>query len=311
MVIKLIALDIDGTIVDSDSNVSPANEKAIREVVSRGIKVALVTGRHRGGTRKVIQDVGLDTDNTPLIVNNGAIVYLGERIIWRDFLSPDEADGVIKYTTKIPGVATTIFQPDQIHLHCNLPLDMDFLIDRLKAFDMDNCRIVDTPDELPREDHCNLPLDMDFLIDRLKAFDMDNCRIVDTPDELPREDVAKVMLVTGGSEKALEILRMWPKQLSHLQYTRSYPYLCEINSSTCDKGRGLEVLCREMGILPEEILAVGDGENDLSMLAFAKHAVFVRHRDRLPDLPPHVMVTPRGYHNEGVAWAISKIVLGQ
>ncbi|HQE05909.1 MAG: HAD family hydrolase [Tepidanaerobacteraceae bacterium] len=275
MVIKLIALDIDGTIVDSDSNVSPANEKAIREVVSRGIKVALVTGRHRGGTRKVIQDVGLDTDNTPLIVNNGAIVYLGERIIWRDFLSPDEADGVIKYTTKIPGVATTIFQPDQIHLHCNLPLDMD------------------------------------FLIDRLKAFDMDNCRIVDTPDELPREDVAKVMLVTGGSEKALEILRMWPKQLSHLQYTRSYPYLCEINSSTCDKGRGLEVLCREMGILPEEILAVGDGENDLSMLAFAKHAVFVRHRDRLPDLPPHVMVTPRGYHNEGVAWAISKIVLGQ
>ncbi|MFY9414705.1 MAG: HAD family hydrolase [Tepidanaerobacteraceae bacterium] len=275
MVIKLIALDIDGTIVDSDSNVSPANEKAIREVVSRGIKVALVTGRHRGGTRKVIQDVGLDTDNTPLIVNNGAIVYLGERIIWRDFLSPDEADGVIKYTTKIPGVATTIFQPDQIHLHCNLPLDMD------------------------------------FLIDRLKAFDMDNCRIVDTPDELPREDVAKAMLVTGGSEKALEILRMWPKQLSHLQYTRSYPYLCEINSSTCDKGRGLEVLCREMGILPEEILAVGDGENDLSMLAFAKHAVFVRHRDRLPDLPPHVMVTPRGYHNEGVAWAISKIVLGQ
>ena len=275
MVIKFIALDIDGTIVYSDSNVSPANEKAIREVVSRGIKVALVTGRHRGGTRKVIQDVGLDTDNTPLIVNNGAIVYLGERIIWRDFLSPDEADGVIKYTTKIPGVATTIFQPDQIHLHCNLPLDMD------------------------------------FLIDRLKAFDMDNCRIVDTPDELPREDVAKVMLVTGGSEKALEILRMWPKQLSHLQYTRSYPYLCEINSSTCDKGRGLEVLCREMGILPEEILAVGDGENDLSMLAFAKHAVFVRHRDRLPDLPPHVMVTPRGYHNEGVAWAISKIVLGQ
>ena len=275
MVIKLIALDIDGTIVDSVSNVSPANEKAIREVVSRGIKVALVTGRHRGGTRKVIQDVGLDTDNTPLIVNNGAIVYLGERIIWRDFLSPDEADGVIKYTTKIPGVATTIFQPDQIHLHCNLPLDMD------------------------------------FLIDRLKAFDMDNCRIVDTPDELPREDVAKVMLVTGGSEKALEILRMWPKQLSHLQYTRSYPYLCEINSSTCDKGRGLEVLCREMGILPEELLAVGDGENDISMLAFAKHAVFVRHRDRLPDLPPHVMVTPRGYHNEGVAWAISKIVLGQ
>ena len=66
MTIKLIALDIDGTIVDSDNNVSPANERAIKEVISRGIRVALVTGRHRDGTEKVINDVGLDI-KTPLV----------------------------------------------------------------------------------------------------------------------------------------------------------------------------------------------------------------------------------------------------
>ncbi|NLZ54447.1 MAG: HAD family phosphatase [Thermoanaerobacteraceae bacterium] len=273
MTIKLIALDIDGTIVDSDNNISPANEKAIREVISRGIPVALVTGRHRDGTKKVINEVGLDI-NIPLVLNNGALVYLGGDIVWKDFLSVNEADAVIKFTTKIPGVVTTIYQTDDIHLHCNSPIDRDWLIDRLKAFEI-NCS-----------------------------------KVANTPDELTREDVAKIMLITESSEKALKIFQMWPEELSNLKCTRSYPYLGEINSSTCDKGRGLKVLCEKLGILPEEVLAVGDGENDVPMFTFAKHAVFVRHDDYIPNLPPHVAVTPKGYHNEGVAWAISKMVLG-
>lgn len=273
MTIKLIALDIDGTIVDSDNNVSPANEKAIKGALSSGVRVALVTGRHRDGTKKVINDVGLDI-KTPLVLNNGALVYLGEDIVWKDFLNVDEADEVIKFTTKIPGVATTIYQTNDIHLHCNLPIDRDWLIDRLKVFGI-NCS-----------------------------------KVANTPDELTREDVAKIMLITESSEEALNILQMWPKKLSNLRCTRSYPYICEINSSTCDKGRGLKVLCEKLGILPEEVLAVGDGESDVPMLAFAKHAVFVRHNDYLPNLPPHVVVTPKGSHNEGAAWAISQMLPG-
>jgi len=273
MAIKLIALDIDGTIVDGDNNISPANEKAIRQVLSKGIQIALVTGRHRDGTKKVMGTVGLDMKKTPLVLNNGALAYIGEEVVWKDLLSVDEADEVIKFTTKIPGVATTIYQPNQIHLHCNLPINRDWLIDRLKAFEI----------------YCS--------------------KVADTPDDLTREDVVKIMLITESSEKAQEILQMWPKKLSHLSCTRSYPYLCEINSSTCNKGRGLKMLCEKMGILPEEVLAVGDGENDVPMLAFAKYAVFVRHDDYLPDLPPHVIVSPKEYQNEGAAWAISKMLL--
>lgn len=274
MAIKLIALDIDGTIVDGDNNVSPANEKAIKEAMSKGIQIALVTGRHRMGTKKVQDTLGLDMKKTPLVINNGAIVYLGEDIVWKDFLSADEADEVINFATKIPGVATTVFQPDHIQLHCSLTLDRDWVIDRLEVFEMS----------------CS--------------------KVVDNPDELIREDVAKIMLITEGSEKALEILQMWPEKLSHLKYARSYPYICEINSSTCDKGRGLKVLCEKLGISPEEVLAVGDGESDVPMLAFAKNAVFVRHGDYLPELPPHVRVTPEGCHHEGAAWAITNTIFG-
>jgi len=274
MALKLIALDIDGTIVDSDNNISTANKEAIKEIVARGIQVVLVTGRHRDGTKKVINETGLDINNTPLIINNGALIYLGEEIIWKDFLSEAEADEVIKYAAAIPGVAITVCRPNDIYLYCSQPIDKDWLNNRLRAFELTHSK---------------------------KAG---------TPDELARDDVAKIMLIAESDEKALRILQMWPEKISHLKHTRSYPYICEINSSKCDKGRGLKLLCKKLGILPEELLAVGDGENDISMLSFAKHAVFVRHGDHLPNLPSHVVVTPKGCENEGVAWAVSRLVLG-
>ncbi|HHX22444.1 MAG TPA: HAD family phosphatase, partial [Thermoanaerobacterales bacterium] len=221
MAIKLIALDIDGTIVDSDNNISTANEKAIKKIISKGILVALVTGRHRGGTKKVMDTVGLDMKKTPLVISNGALVYLGGDIVWKDFLTADEADKVIKFTTKIPGVVTTIYQPNHVHLHCNSPFDRD------------------------------------WLEDRLKAFEIDRFSVADTPDDLAREDVTKIMLITEDSETAPQVFEMWPEELSNLKCTHSYPYLCEINSSTCDKGLGLKILCEKLGILPEEVLAVG------------------------------------------------------
>ncbi len=269
MTIRLIALDIDGTVVDTNNNISTANEKAIKSAINRGIRIALVTGRHRDGVKNVMEVLGLDSE-TPLVLNNGALIYLGQNILWKDFLTACEADEVIQFSTKIPGVATTVFQPDEIHLHCNLPMDQE------------------------------------WLIDRLEVFGMRNIKVAENPEELTREDAAKIMLITESSEKALKIYDMWPKELSNLKRTRSYPYLCEINSGTCDKGRGLKTLCEKLRILPEEVLTVGDGESDVPMLSFAKHAVFVRHFDYLPKLPSHVAVTPEGYHDEGAAWAIEK-----
>lgn len=270
MAIKLIALDIDGTVVDGDNNISAANEKSIKKALDNGIRIALVTGRDCNGVKKVMQLLGPDSE-TPLVLNNGALIYLGDRILWKDFLTADEADEVIKFSTKIPGVATTVFRPDDVQLHSTLPLNQEWLLDKLKTFEI-------------------------------------GCNKEENPANLSREDVAKIMLITESSEKALSIYGMWPEKLSNLKCTRSYPYICEINSGTCDKGHGLKILCEKLGILPDEVLAVGDGESDVPMLSYAKNAVFVRHFDYLPKLPSHVAVTPVGYHDEGASWAIQKFL---
>jgi hypothetical protein len=93
--IKLIALDVDGTLVDANNVVSPANERAVKKALSSGIKVVLAPGRHRGGVKKVMEVLGLCPE-TLLIANNGALIYSGNQLLWKDFLTPDDVDGVIR-----------------------------------------------------------------------------------------------------------------------------------------------------------------------------------------------------------------------
>jgi len=69
--IRLIAIDIDGTLLDSKFKVPEANRRAIAEAVSRGIEVALVTGRRFDFARPIAEEVG---SPLTMIVNNGALV---------------------------------------------------------------------------------------------------------------------------------------------------------------------------------------------------------------------------------------------
>src|SRR5882757_6735650 len=71
MPVRLIALDIDGTLLDSRWRVSDANRRAIQEAARRGIEVALVTGRRYDFALPVAQDLGCAIT---MIVNNGALV---------------------------------------------------------------------------------------------------------------------------------------------------------------------------------------------------------------------------------------------
>ena len=71
MPIRLIALDIDGTLLDSRWRLTDANRHAIQEATRRGIEVALVTGRRYDFALPVAQDLGCPLT---MIVNNGGLI---------------------------------------------------------------------------------------------------------------------------------------------------------------------------------------------------------------------------------------------
>src|SRR5450755_4109567 len=71
MAIRLIALDIDGTLLDSSWKIPEANRAAVAEAVRRGIEVALVTGRRFDFARPISEQLGCPIT---MVVNNGALV---------------------------------------------------------------------------------------------------------------------------------------------------------------------------------------------------------------------------------------------
>jgi len=73
--IKLVALDIDGTLLDSEGTLSPANVAAIAAARARGVEVILATARQRQLTAPVAERLDL---TGPLILHNGAVVWLPE-----------------------------------------------------------------------------------------------------------------------------------------------------------------------------------------------------------------------------------------
>jgi hypothetical protein len=76
--VRLVALDIDGTLLRSDKTLSPRTREAVARARSSGVRVVLVTGRRHPSARKVADELG---EALPLVVHNGALVIEDGRII--------------------------------------------------------------------------------------------------------------------------------------------------------------------------------------------------------------------------------------
>jgi Cof subfamily protein (haloacid dehalogenase superfamily) len=76
--VRLLALDIDGTLLRSDKTISPRTRAAIRRARERGVRVVLVTGRRHPSARRVADDLGV---GMPLVLHNGALVIEDGRVL--------------------------------------------------------------------------------------------------------------------------------------------------------------------------------------------------------------------------------------
>ena len=264
MSIKLMALDVDGTLTDEEGKISPENAAAVKVAMASGIKVILATGRPFQGVESICRELGL---NGPLILGNGALVLSDSEVWFEDFLPSDDLKAVYEQGKTVGNLSMLAFQPDIIPYWFPKGMDKDWLSDVLDSFRL------------------------------YKRFD------VPSPGDLPLERVNKVMYL-GDAQSVSKALATWPEKIKHLATGRSYPYLGEINTTTANKGRALSIVCERLGLSPDEVMAVGDGETDLPMLEFAGTAAFVRRGTAMPSLPDHTIVVPQEECDRGVAWAV-------
>jgi Cof subfamily protein (haloacid dehalogenase superfamily) len=278
MAIRLIALDIDGTLLNSRWQVSGPNQAAIIEAASRGIEVAIVTGRRYDFALPVVRQI-----HAPLtmIVNNGALVRTNDgRTHVRHLLPKDTARRVLLATHAWRDGTAVVF-------------------DRPMA-DQVIFEVIDWED--PKRGGY-YKRNRDFLAE---ANPLESCLI---------EDPIQVMF-TGAVEpmrQAEQVLRQLPFRsdfsLAVTVYEDRDFSMLDVIHPTVSKGAALAEWAGLRGVAPGEILAIGDNHNDLEMLSFA--GVPVVMGNSVPELKERGWHVTRSNDDDGVAAAIERFALQQ
>jgi 5-amino-6-(5-phospho-D-ribitylamino)uracil phosphatase len=241
MPIRLIAVDLDGTLLSANAHISPANREALRAAAERKIEIAIVTGRRFHSARSLLTPLGFPLT---LISSNGArISSLDGEACHRNFLPAGVARRVLSATPQFRPYAVVIYDipgEGQVMMQHDASLDGPLGWYRKNA-----------PEAL-RE------------VPDLEAATQPDCA-----------DVIQV-LFSGPPlliEPAAPLLAASPLA-SHLNLTWTrYParntVLLDVMNRGCTKGAALRIWATRRGIDASEIMAVGDNHNDREMLEFA------------------------------------------
>jgi Cof subfamily protein (haloacid dehalogenase superfamily) len=238
MAVRLIALDIDGTLLDSRWQLPEANRAAIVAATRRGIEVALVTGRRYDFAMPVARK--LDCPLT-MIVNNGALIRSKEgQTHLRHLLPKQTASQVLHLTSEWREGAAVIFDRERKNQLM------------LEALD---------PDDSLRYAYYSRNLEFIGLANPLQS-----CLT---------EDPIQVMLSgkVAPMRKAEAALREAPFAETFALAVTCYESkdfaMIDVINAVCSKGSSLAEWAALRGFAREEVMAIGDNHNDLEMLSFA------------------------------------------
>jgi Cof subfamily protein (haloacid dehalogenase superfamily) len=274
--IRLIGIDVDGTLLDSQGRLPEANRVAIHEAVDRGIHVALVTGRSYPFARPVADPLPAAIS---LIVSNGAIERATDgSTLARRLLDRTVARRVLAQTRAIRGAAALIFDRD---LERQVVFEtMDWEHPGRKGYWARNKSLI--AQTVPLED----------------ALD---------------EDPIQVMF-NGGAVEMRALAGTLTEQadgfaVALTEYVHRDFSLVDVSAPAATKGKALEWRASQLGLTRDEVMAVGDNFNDLEMLEFAGTAVVMENAvDGLLARGWHVT----GHHDDaGLAQAIRRFALAQ
>jgi Cof subfamily protein (haloacid dehalogenase superfamily) len=264
--IKLIAADVDGTLLNSKAEISARTEAALRKAVEQGVHVVLATGKTRNSTMRHIESLGL---NAPGIYLQGLAIYDGDgKVRWQKTLDTALVRQVITYAED-RGFSVIAYSGMRIMVRRMSQQIEDGLIKYHEPL----------PDEVgPLQNVLN--------------------------------DIPVHKLILLGEPRAIAALR-WQLNLQIGGAGRlmqaGLPWMLEVLPPGCSKGAALKLLLKEMQIAPENVLAIGDAENDIEMIQLAGIGVAMGHAaQNVKDAADHVTGSN---DEEGAAAAIERYVL--
>jgi 5-amino-6-(5-phospho-D-ribitylamino)uracil phosphatase len=275
--VKLIGMDLDGTLLDSQSHLTAENIAAISDAADAGIQIVIVTGRRFHSARNTVDPLPCDFS---VIATNGALVKSKDgETLQRHLLPADVARRVVTATAEFRAASGVIFdRPRQGQVV-------------FETIDWDG------PYVGPY-----LSRHRDFVAE-----------IAPLEDCLDKEDPLEVMFL-GECEMMARVMKLLENLDFADQYTLAQTVYEHRNLSMLDvlrrgvnKGAALEAWAGQLGVAREEIMAIGDNWNDREMLEFA--GVPVVMGNSVPELKSLGWPVTESNDANGVAQAIRKFAL--
>ena len=274
-VIRLLAIDIDGTLLDSRGTLPDAHRDALAAAAARGVEIVLVTGRSFHFTQPVASMLPMPLT---LICNNGAVVKTpGGETVMRHLLARDTARVILAETRHLEDSVAIVFdRPDERQIVFER---MDWshpsrrgYYEKNKAYITEAAPLADVLTEDPIQVMFNGSVaPMRALVDALRA--------------------------TAAADRFTVAITEYEK--------RDFA-LVDITGAGCSKGTSLARWAASRGVTRDGVMAVGDNLNDIEMLDFAGTAVVMANASDA--------LKSRGYDvtgsndEEGLATAIHRLM---
>jgi HAD-superfamily hydrolase, subfamily IIB len=278
MPVRLIALDIDGTLLDSRWRLPDANRQAIQEATRRGIEVALVTGRRYDFALPVAEDLGC---RITMIVNNGGLIRSNDGLTRLKRLLPTEnARRVLEIARPWRDAAAVIF---------DRPRENQLILERLER------------DDSIRYAYYSRNLEYIGIVSPIESC------LTEPPLQVMFSGTVAEM---DALEQLLSLSELAPDvRLASTKYAARDFAMLDVLPPGCTKGAALAEWATLQGLQRHEILAVGDNHNDLEMLEFAGIPVVMQNS--VPELKSYGWHETHSNDESGVAAAIERFALSE
>lgn len=238
MTIKLVAVDIDGTLVNQKGEITQEVFEAVQEAKATGVKIVIATGRPIAGVKKLLQELQLEEKDNYVVTFNGALVQetaTGKDLV-KDTLSyMDYLD--IEFLSRKLGV----------HMHAITKEGIYTANRDIGKYTVHESQLV------------NMPI------------------FYRTPEEMKDQEIVKAMFIDEPDFLDQVIKEIPAEFYERFTIVKSAPFYLEILQKTANKGTAILHLAEKLGFSVDQTMAIGDQENDRAMLEVVANPVVMEN----------------------------------
>ena len=278
MSIKVIIMDVDGTLTNSQKIVTPKTKEALLKVQEKGVILILASGRPTSGLRDLAKELEMDKHNGLLVCYNGSKVVdcQTEEVLFNQALTVEEAKAVLEHMKKFDRVRPMIDKDDYMYV--------TNVYDNYIQFNGKPFNVMEYESRGGKFKLCE--------VDDLAEF-------VDFP-------LNKILTTSYPEYLQAHYQEMEAPFKDTLSCMFTGPFYFEFTAQGIDKAKALDTVLKPMGYSQDEMIAFGDGHNDASMVKYAGTGVAMANAVQdLKDISQYITLSN---DEDGIAEALYKYI---